>query len=198
MWCLLQGKYQWEALDYFKHGPYCLRYWKAKSYTWTQTGKRSMKRQVLSCMLTTWTHLFVHLVPNVLLRGRWWCVLGKDCYAEAPDWKQYLSHHSQILTAPKPGQAQRGVHEALVPIPLARPQNSPQLPALLTSAQPLQTSHYQRQTLGRAGLLGTCTPKIPAAQSSCSHLGEPLPWRATMHPCNDWEERRGTKWLGIR
>lgn len=31
--------------------------------------ERSMKRQVLSCMLTIWTHLVVHLVPNMLLRG---------------------------------------------------------------------------------------------------------------------------------
>lgn len=144
---------------------------------WIQRGKRSINRQVFSCVLTlmVWTHLLVHLVPNTLLRGSRWCVLGKDCYAEAHDWKQCPSHHSQILTVPKPGQAQGGVHEALVPLPLALPQNTPQLLALLISAQPLQSGHCRRQTLGRVGLLNTCTPKIPAAQSSCSHLGEPLP-----------------------
>lgn len=90
LWSLFHGKHKWEALRCFKHEPRCHRYWKAKGYMWTQRGKKAINRHICCCILTVvvWMHLLVHVVPNLLLRGSWRCVLRKDSYAEAHNWKQ--------------------------------------------------------------------------------------------------------------
>lgn len=131
---------------------------------WAQTGKRSINRHVFCCILTMTvkTYLLVRVVPNHSSKGA-----DGVCWERTALQKPCLSPQSQILRAPKLGQAQSAGRDPFIPAPLALPKKP--LPALLTSTQPLQSTRCQRQILGRTGPLCTCTPEVSAAQSSCSH-----------------------------
>jgi len=109
-------------------------------------------------------------------------VLGKDCYAEAQDWKQCLSPHSQILTVPKPGQAQHGVYEALVPLPLALGRTLPRLCLflLILAKWPLSKADpWESRTAWYLHTKDPCCPKLvspPRRAPSLKGCNPPMQW----------------------
>lgn len=155
MWSLLQAKRKWEALCYFKHEPRSRRYWKAKGHMWTRTEKRSINRHVFCCILTMMVrmHLLVCVVPHHSSEGA-----DGVCWERTALQKLCLSPHSQILRAPKLGQAQSAGRDPFVPVPLALPKNHSQFFLFLRS--PCKVPAVKDRPLGERDLF------IPAHQRS--------------------------------
>lgn len=154
---------------------------------WAQTGKRSINRHVFCCILTMMvkTYLLVRVVPNHSSKGA-----DGVCWERTALQKPCLSPQSQILRAPKLGQAQSAGCDPFIPAPLALPKKHSQLFLLLLS--PCKVPAVKDRSLGELDLF------VPAHQRSLlpkAHVPT-LPWRATIHPCNSWVKTRGTKWLG--
>lgn len=81
--------------------------------------------------------------------------------------KPCLSPQSQILRAPKLGQAQSAGCDPFIPAPLALPKKTTPSSSYFYSV--LAKCLLSKTDLGRTGPLCTCTPEVSAPQSSCSH-----------------------------